>query len=242
MSGSDRQYWGKLLGGGVAVLIAAAGVNAVTNGAAGQKAEQIQDALNPGPSVSVPAASVATARQDLPKLTVRQLDHHAGYSRAQFGPAWEDTAVPGVVNKNRCDTRDDILRRDLTGVQPTAGCTVRSGTLNDPYTGKTITFSKTHAAAVQIDHVVALGEAWQQGAAGWDASKRQQLANDPRNLLAVDGPTNIAKSDKTADDWFPRAAFQCKFSVTVIRVKDIYGLSVTQDEHDALERMLRRCP
>lgn len=230
--------------------LAAVGINHVTDGRAGQAADKITDALNPGETVAVPAKQVAQARAGLPKLPVRPLDKTKSYDRAAFGPAWVDTAIPGVVAANRCDTRSDILRRDLTGLvppnDPTAKkppCAVVSGVLHDPYTGKTITYhAGPKAAQVQIDHVVALGEAWEQGASDWTPSKRRQLANDPRNLRAVDGPSNIKKSDSTADKWSPRAGDWCQFGTTIVIVKTVYGLSVTADEHDTLGRMLARCP
>lgn len=234
--------WSKIIGAVVAVGIVAALINQATGGRAGQIASRIGDEANPGTSVAVPAADVATARAELSKLVVRPLGPSTGYDRAAFGAAWVDTAIPGVVGENKCDTRSDILRRDLTGVAPATGCKVHSGTLADPYTGKTIVYSSAHATAVQIDHVVALGAAWKQGANHWSPLKRRQLANDPRNLRAVDGPTNESKSDDTADEFAPRAADQCQFAVTIVIVKTVYGLSVTSDEKDALDRMLGRCP
>ena len=238
----EKKDASKLIAIGLGALIVFAVINSATGGKAKEIGGRVQDALNPGPSVAVAAPAVAEARAALPKLTVAPLDARDDYQRAAFGPAWKDTAVPGVAAANRCDTRDDILRRDLTADQPPAGCKLRSGTLADPYTGKTITWTAAHPTAVEIDHVVPLGAAWHQGAAGWDPAKRQRFANDPRNLLAVDGPTNVAKSDKLADGWFPPVAFQCKFTVTVIKVKTVYGMPVTGKEHDALERMLKKCP
>lgn len=239
---SQSKEWSKTIAILAGIALTAALVNQATDGRAGQLASRIGDEAHPGPAVAVPAADVATARAELPKLAVRPLDSSVGYDRAAFAAAWVDTAIPGVVGENKCDTRSDILRRDLTGVLPATGCKVRSGTLLDPYTGKTIAYSSSHATAVQIDHVVALGAAWKQGANHWSPLKRRQLANDPRNLRAVDGPTNESKSDKTADEFTPRAADQCQFGVTIVIVKTAYGLSITSDEKDALDRMLGRCP
>ena len=123
-----------------------------------------------------------------------------GYSRAQFGPVWtDDNNAP--LGHNGCDTRNDILRRDLRAEKlapATGGCLVESGLLRDPYTSRTIHFRRgeTTSRSVQIDHVVALGDAWQKGAQRWSLETRTDLANDPLELLAVDGPTNESKSDR----------------------------------------------
>jgi hypothetical protein len=104
-------------------------------------------------------------------------------------------------------------------------------------------FAKADAEAVQIDHVVALSDAWQKGAAGWDARRRLAFANDPLNLLAVDGPTNSRKSDGDAATWLPpRRSFRCRYVARMVAVKAKWKLSVTQAEHDAIARVLARCP
>ena len=165
----------------------------------------------------------------------------AGYSRDQFGPAWDD------VDGNKCNTRDDILRRDLTNVRfkvRTHACTVISGTLNDPYTGKTIEFKrgKKTSSAVQIDHVVALSNAWQTGAQDLTAEQRRQLANDPENLLAADGPANQQKSDADAADWLPsNTAYRCTYVARQVHVKAKYKLWFTADEKKVMERVLNSC-
>ncbi len=138
-------------------------------------------------------------------LLVRERAPQTGYDRDEFGPAWSDeVSVSG--GGNGCDTRNDILQRDLTAVTLKPGtCQVATGTLNDPYTGKTIDFTRglETSSAVQIDHVVALSDAWQKGAQQLSTERRRDLANDPLNLLAVDGPTNQAKSDSDAAEWLP---------------------------------------
>jgi hypothetical protein len=164
----------------------------------------------------------------------------SGYARAQFGPAWAD------VDGNHCDTRDDILRRDLKhpALKDGSACVVVSGTLRDPYTGKTITFQRgvETSAAVQIDHVVALGDAWRTGAATWTADRRLRYANDRIVLLAVDGPTNGAKSDADAAGWLPpRTAYQCRYVVRQLSIKTKYRLWLTREEHDAIAAVLTHC-
>ncbi|WP_376767243.1 HNH endonuclease family protein [Gordonia asplenii] len=167
-----------------------------------------------------------------------------GYGRSQFGRAWSD-AVTVDGGHNGCDTRDDILKRDLTNITFVGGvCKVASGTLNDPYTGKTIKFVRGDRTSmkVQIDHVVPLADAWQKGAQQWTADKRLNLANDPRNLLAVDGSTNQAKGAGDAATWLPpNKSFRCTYVSKQIAIKAAYRLWVTQAEHDAMERMLATC-
>lgn len=162
-----------------------------------------------------------------------------GYSRDQFGPAWAD------VDHNHCDTRDDILRRDLTQIvlKPGSTCVVARGILRDPYTGKSISFLRgPNSSVVQIDHLVALGDAWRTGAAGWSAALREQDANDPVVLLAVDGPQNEAKGDADASQWLPsNRSYDCTYVVKQIAVKTKYHLWLTQTERDAMKDVLAGC-
>jgi Protein of unknown function (DUF1524) len=223
-------------------LLALAAVIAL--GAAGVVVDKVHDAqANNVQQVQAPTATdAAKASVALTKLTVAPKATLTGYSRVKFGPAWADTAVPGVVARNQCDTRSDILRRDLTTVTPATGCKVATGKLTDPYTGKPIDYraGKT-ATAVQIDHLVPLAAAWVQGASWWTPELRQQFANDPRNLLAVDGPTNESKGDDTAEDFQPRPEFWCAYGVRTVVVKTAYKLTVDPDEKTELNRMLGTC-
>lgn len=187
-------------------------------------------------------AAAGTALAALGDLPVKGRAPKTDYSRDQFGPRWADT------DHNGCDTRNDILRRDLTGiaVKPgTHGCNVSSGTLESPYTGETIDFVAGQATSshVQIDHVVALSDAWQKGAQQLDAARRTELANDPLNLLAVDGPSNNTKSDADAATWLPpRTGERCEYVATQIAVKQRYELWVTDAEKNAMVRVLDTCP
>jgi hypothetical protein len=173
-------------------------------------------------------------------LAVKGRAPKTGYDREQFGQAWFDT------DRNGCDTRNDILGRDLSNVTFKAGtrsCKVLSGTLADPLTGRMIAFTSDDGMAVQIDHVVALSDAWQKGAAQWDPGKRLAFANDPINLLAVDGPTNGSKSDSDAASWLPpNKAFRCPMVARQVAVKAKYGLWITAAERDAIARVLSSCP
>ncbi|RKO27401.1 HNH endonuclease [Pseudarthrobacter phenanthrenivorans] len=164
-----------------------------------------------------------------------------GYSREEFGPAWAD------VDRNGCDTRNDILARDLeaeTFKPGTRDCVVTAGLLADRYTGTTISFvrgDKT-SAAVQIDHLVPLSDAWQKGARQLSAEQRKQFANDPLNLMAADGPTNGAKGDKDAATWLPpNKAFRCEYVARQTAVKAKYQLWVTPAEHEAIAAVLAGC-
>ena len=176
----------------------------------------------------------------LAELPVKGRAPKTGYDRGQFGPAWADT------DRNGCDTRNDMLARDLSGetFRPrTRDCVVMTGTLRDPYTGRAIQFRKADANAVQIDHVVALSDAWQKGAAAWPAGKRLGFANDPLNLLAVGGAVNSGKSDSDAASWLPPTkSYRCAFVARQVAVKAKYGLWVTRAERDAIRRVLARCP
>lgn len=175
-------------------------------------------------------------------LAVKGRAPKTGYSRDQFGAAWAD------VDHNGCDTRNDILNRDLTDktYKPnTHDCVVASGVLQDPYTGTRIDFVRGQdtSTAVQIDHVVALSDAWQKGAQQLTEDERRNLANDPYNLLAVDGPSNQRKSDGDAATWLPaNTGFRCEYVARQIGVKQKYRLWVTQAEHDAMANVLATCP
>ncbi len=176
----------------------------------------------------------------LARLPTGTLDHGPHYARtADFGRAWLD------VDHNGCDTRNDILRRDLTGIlvrTGTNGCVVIGGSLHDRYTGTTIAFSKAHAIAVQIDHVLPLHDAWELGAYRWTQAEREAYANDPLVLLAVSGPENEAKGDKLADEWTPpdRAEW-CDYATRTIAIHAKYALPVTAGERQALGSLLTTC-
>jgi hypothetical protein len=168
----------------------------------------------------------------------------SGYSREQFGKPWTDEVDGVEFGRNGCDTREDILRRDLSDVMPPKGCTVLSGVLHDPYTGRDIRFNRDEGTdvLVQIDHVVALMDAWQTGAQQWDQAKRTRLANDPLDLLAVDGKANRKKKASNVASWLPsNKDFRCDYVTRVVKVKATYGLWMIQSEHDEAYRVLSKC-
>jgi len=177
----------------------------------------------------------------LESLAVKGRAPKTGYTRAQFGQTWAD------VNRNGCDTRNDILQRDLTNLSYRSGtrnCVVESGKLIDPYSGITINFVKgvKSSMEVQIDHVVALSNAWQTGAFKLTIEKRTQFANDPDNLLAVQGRLNSQKGDGDAATWLPPLkSYRCTYVAKQIAVKAKYGLWVTAPEKAAMKNILAKC-
>lgn len=174
----------------------------------------------------------------LATLPIHDEDKRAKYDREKFGKGW-------VKDARGCRTRHVILERDLTDIQLAHPCKVASGVLHDPYSGKTITFvaGPDTSDDVQIDHIVALRDAWGTGAQNLDKERRINFANDPLNLIAVDGDTNNTKGHKNAAAWLPpNQAFRCHYVARQIAVKARYRLWVSQPEHDALTRALAACP
>lgn len=157
-------------------------------------------------------------------LEVKGRAPKTGYDRDLFGYREVDT------DRNGCDVRNDILRRNLAMMEikaGTSGCVVDSGVLADPYGGGTVTFRRGADTSndVQIDHVVALSDAWQKGAQQWDADKLRQFRNDPLNLLAVDGGLNAQKGDGNTATWLPpNKAFRCEYVARQVAVEHTCGL------------------
>ncbi|MFT7712343.1 HNH endonuclease family protein [Clavibacter tessellarius] len=215
--------------------------SAATAGSGTAVAGPVVDALTTAGLVRggvVDAAAVRTLVDALPA------DTHArtpNYDRAAYGPSWADT------DHNGCDQRNDVLARDLTAVTYTKTdpvCTVATGHLTDAYTGRSIDFTrgKATSAAVQIDHLVPLGWAWQHGAAGWTGDRREQLATDFNNLQAVDGPTNEAKSDQGPATWLPPAAgYDCLYVTRFSYVLSTYELTIDDADRAAIDTTLSSC-
>jgi len=185
------------------------------------------------------ATADRTAAEVLATLPVKGRAPKTGYDRDEFGQRWLD------VDRNGCDTRNDILARDLTDITRSGACTVVTGILADPFTGATIPFVRGQdtSALVQIDHVVSLSDAWQKGAQQLPPDQRASFANDPLNLLAVDGSSNAQKGDGDAATWLPKnRGFRCAYVARQVSVKAAYRLWVTQAEHDAIANVLASCP
>ena len=188
------------------------------------------------------AESVASGLSVIQAQVTKGRAAKTGYTRAQFGPAWAD------VDRNGCDTRNDILKRDLTNQvykEKTKQCVVLSGTLIDPFSGESINFvqgAKT-SSEVQIDHSVALSNAWQTGAFKLTSDQRKAFANDPLNLQAVKGRLNSQKGDGDAATWLPPLkSYRCDYVSRQIAVKLKYKLWFTAPEKEAMIRILKRCP
>ena len=190
---------------------------------------------------ALPLSNTAQADQDaltvFNSLEVKGRAAKTGYARSQF-PHWSDP------DRNGCDARNDTLKRDLTQISFKSGtrdCKVLTGQLLDPFSGKVITFSSTKSN-IDIDHVVALSNAWQTGAAYFDKAKRVAIANDPLNLIAVDAKLNRQKGDGDAATWLPPLkTYRCDYVARQIAVKAKYGLWVTQPEKGAIIKLLEMC-
>jgi hypothetical protein len=174
----------------------------------------------------------------LKQIPIKGRAPKTGYSRAAFGPQWSD------VDRNGCDTRNDILKRDLINVvfrEKTRDCVIESGVLLDPFSNMEIKFERGQKSSmlVQIDHVVSLSNAWQTGIFQSSLKERTAFANDPINLLAVKGSLNSQKGDGDAATWLPPyKPFRCKYVALQINVKAKYGLWVTRAEQEAMVRIL----
>jgi hypothetical protein len=201
-----------------------------------------QSVQQPAQATTFVAESEVSASATLASLPVKGRAPKTGYSRAAFGQTWAD------ADRNGCDTRNDMLKRDLTEIvykAKTRNCVVLSGILQDRYSGETINFLRGNVTSmeVQIDHVVALSNAWQTGAFKLSVAQRTALANDPINLFAVKGRLNSQKSDGDAATWLPPVkSFRCTYVAHQIAVKAKYSLWVTAPEKDAMVRILAACP
>ncbi|MDO5034631.1 MAG: HNH endonuclease family protein [Actinomycetaceae bacterium] len=209
------------------VVVVAAVAIAMWSGAFGPRRATTTD---------VPASKV---RDQLEQLEVRGFVDAPEYFREEFGEPWAD------VDNNGCDTRNDILARDIDKAIFRGPCIVDAGILSDPFSGQTIYFERGEKTSplVQIDHVVPLSNAWYAGAWQWDLATRERFANDPQNLLAVSGAANQDKGNLSADQWLPENKdYHCAYVARQIHVKATWGLSVTEAERQAMIDVLADCP
>ncbi|MFT4200115.1 HNH endonuclease family protein [Gordonia sp. (in: high G+C Gram-positive bacteria)] len=180
----------------------------------------------------------------IPRVAAR-MPHRSDYVRSAFGAAWAD-ATDAAGGNNACDTRNDILRRDLREIVTTTGprcaSTVTAGRLRSPYSGRVLVFRRSRATAVQIDHIVPLSYAWDMGAHGWPPAVRLRFANDPANLVAVDERSNQDKKDLEPARWMPPArGFHCQYAKQFVAVFAAYPLLLDEPSARTLERALRSC-
>ncbi|MYS19142.1 Protein of unknown function [Streptomyces sp. DvalAA-14] len=212
----------------------------VSNGRAADPLDN-PDGTKAGLAAITSSAERAKAVALIKKVATKGRGPKTGYSREEFGAAWMDSASNVPFAHNGCDTRNDLLKRDGLDLRFRSGskCVVMAMTLDDPYTGKAIHWTKAKATAVQIDHVMPLSYDWQMGAAHWTKAKRESIANDPLNLLPVDGPSNGAKSDSGAASWLPPSkVIRCSYAVRIAEVSIKYDLPVTSPDKQA---MLTQC-
>ena len=187
-------------------------------------------------AVSEPANDAPLAVEILDKLEVKGRAPKTGYSRDKFYPDWP--LIDG------CSLRQRIIKRELGDSAKLDGCNVVAGEFDEPYTGQHMVFTeKAEIGKIQIDHVVALSDAWQKGAQYMDYETRNKIATDPLNLLAVDGEANRQKSDGDAATWLPsNKRFRCQYVARQVSVKYKYALWITKAEREAILRVLTNCP
>ncbi|WP_316309467.1 HNH endonuclease family protein [Clavibacter michiganensis] len=214
---------------------------ATTKTSASAASGPVADALTAAGLLHDGAIDPAAARALVDGIPADTHAATAPYDRAAYGPSWADT------DHNGCDQRNDVLARDMTATTYTAddpGCAIATGHLEDAYTGRSIDFVRgpRTSAAVQIDHLVPLGWAWQHGAAAWTQDHREQLATDLNNLQAVDGPTNGSKSDQGPATWLPPAAgYDCLYVTRFAYVLHTYALTIDDADRAAISHTLSTC-
>lgn len=162
-------------------------------------------------------------------------EHPDGYDRALF-IHWSD------ADRDGCSTRSEVLiAESRTTARRGTGCSV-AGSWRSAYDGVTT----TTASRFDIDHVVALKEAWDSGAWGWTSARRKAYANDLgdwRSLRAVSAASNRSKGDKDPAQWLPPLkSFRCTYARDWVVVKVRWNLSVDALERAALKRILAGCP
>ncbi|MGW4355070.1 HNH endonuclease family protein [Nocardia sp. NPDC004582] len=200
------------------------------------------DTPPPPEQSGTPILDATRARAGLDRLTVAWNRNWETYDRNAFGPGWSGRGGEPVLTGG-CTAREQVMKRDLTETRmgDSNSCLVLSGTLEDPYTGERIAYDRFTSSGIEIDHVVALGDAWRSGASQWTPEQRETFANDVGNLLAVQKQANQDKGAKSPDQWQPRQAFQCEYARRWVSVKARWGLSVQPTEKSALADMLDTC-
>ena len=196
------------------------------------------------PAVAVPLRSPGPVTTGTVTATPLQLlagiptaaETSAGFDRDLFVD-WIDADGDG------CDTRDDVLiAESLTPVTIGKSCWISGGSWVSAYDG----LATKNPGDLQIDHMVPLKEAWDSGAAGWIADRREAYANDlgdERSLRAVSSSSNQSKSDHDPADWMPSmSSSQCTYATEWVAVKARWRLSVDAAERTSLQNILGSCP
>jgi hypothetical protein len=194
-------------------------------------------------TVSVHGYPNPTAYAEAVKLShLKTVGLCGGYARSQF-PDNEPSDVSSghSLDGKSLSLRYYVIELDSSGAHIPAGRSesYMTGTLHNEYTGKNITLMHgPDTTAIQVDHVVALGDAWKTGACHWSSSTRKAFAIDVAEMRAVDTHDNEVKSDKDAAQWLPPAN-DTWYVETQINVKAKYGLGVTAAERTAMIRVLK---
>ncbi|MEV6768544.1 HNH endonuclease family protein [Nocardia sp. NPDC051030] len=234
-----RRRWRKIFSTAVVLIaVGAAGMAIYLN--------RQEPADSPKSAVADPTGTVlpdlGQARTDLDRLTVAWNRNWESYERNAFGPGWSGRGGEPELSDG-CTAREDVMKRDLTEIRlaDSNSCMVLGGTLIDPYTGERLPYNRFKASDIEIDHVVALGDAWRSGASEWNQEQREKFANDTGNLLAVQKQANQDKGSKTPDQWKPRHEYWCDYARRWVAVKVRWGLTVQPTEKSALAEMLDTC-
>ena len=224
-----------LVGVGVWLAVNPASYEAILTQAGGGETEN-NEADYAAEAVTEANENAPLATEILEKLEVKGRAPKTGYARTEFYNNWP--TVDG------CNLRQKIIKREFGDAAVLDGCTVVAGEFDEPYTGEHRIFTeKSQISKIQIDHVVALSDAWQKGAQYMEKEVRYKIATDPLNLLAVDGPANEQKSDGDAATWLPpNKKFRCQYVARQVSVKYKYGLWVTEAEKSAIFNVLTNCP
>lgn len=187
-------------------------------------AHPVLDPIHPGLALVVSPDDKRAALELIDEVRTAPRGRKDTYDRALFGQRWSDDTSDPIYGHDGCDTRNNILERDLADERHEPGtndCVVVSGTYTSPFSGERQTFAKQMADAHHVDHVVALSYAWQMGASDWDADTRRDFANDPLNLIVVESSLNLAKGDSDPASWLPpykdgRCAYAVRFAAVSV--------------------------
>lgn len=212
--------------------------NSTTNSAT--NSTNLSDPTTPTTSPATSTSDSPLASAVLEQLAIKGRAPKTDYARTQFYNGWP--TIDG------CSLRQRIIKRDFgdTAVlDPSNDCNVIAGEFIEPYTGSFMKFTEKSqiSKGLQIDHIVALSDAWQKGAQNLTKDERYNIATDPLNLVVADGPANMQKGDGDAATWLPsNKSFRCQYVARQVSVKYKYHLWVTQAEHDAISGILEKCP
>ena len=158
------------------------------------------------------------------------------YDRDYFG-------YPTDLDSDGCDTRDEVLIAD-SQVPVTTGtslCDVTAGQWYSPYDG----VLTDNPSDIQIDHVVALSEAWDSGANQWDQAIAIEFGNavgSDDNLQVASRASNLGKSDYDPAEWLPdNTDAICWYVTTWSQIKLDWDLAMDATEYTTVTSILANC-